>query len=363
MRERSIVIAGTLPPTVGGIATVISTHVAWLRTTGWSVTTVNTGRRRRRNPGRASVENALAGVVDALRVGAACLRHRPRVVAVHTVGSPALPALRAITIVLAARASRTPVVVHLHAYDLETQVEHAGAGYRRLLRSLCQLSASVVVLHDNMRAAVLIAAPAARVTVLPNCVDVPEVATTPGAPRVVFVGTVGMRKGVPALIDAISSLPADVECDIVGGHGEEDASVSAAMVAKADAAGLGGRVTFHGELSRAATEVLVASATVLALPSRAEGMPMAVLEALALGIPAVVSDVGAIGELVRRAGCGAAVRPDDPAALADALAGLLFDPEHRQRCSIAALDVIQRDYRCDRVLPHLTDTYDGARRG
>ena len=358
MSAPRIVVAGTLPPTVGGIATVVGDHIRWLRGAGWDVAVLNTGARRRRDPGRPSLENVVAVGRDAARLLRTCRRHRPGVVAVHTVGSPALPAVRALALALAVRAAGAPLVLHLHAFDLEEQVARGSSTFRRLFRRLCRTAALVVVLHEAMAVAVRDAAPGTTLLVLPNCVPVGGEPARPTERRVVFVGTVGERKGVPTLLDAVAALPDEVSCDLVGGHGEEPVERYEAIVAGAAAAGLSSRVRFLGELDHDEVAGVLRSARTLALPSRAEGLPMAVLEALAAGVPVVVTDAGAMGSMVRTSGCGEVVAPGDADALGDALRVLLYDDERWARSAAAGLDLVEREHREDRVLPRLVARYE-----
>ena len=73
-----------------------------------------------------------------------------------------------------------------------------------------------------------------------------------------------------------------------------------------------------------------ADADVFCLPSWWEAMPLSVLEAMSAGLPVVASDVGDVSRLVTPE-CGAVVPAKDPQRLADALRGLLVDPELRRR--------------------------------
>lgn len=75
----------------------------------------------------------------------------------------------------------------------------------------------------------------------------------------------------------------------------------------------------------------LSAASVFCLPSRVEPFGIAVLEAFACGIPAVVTQIGALSKMVRDGETGRVVEPGDTRALADALAGLLGDPETCRR--------------------------------
>lgn len=359
-----LVVAGALPPTVGGIATVVAQHVSWMRRQGLEVEVVNTGRRRRRRPGAASFENAAAVVVDAARVARACRASRPDLVVVHTVGSPELPVLRALALAAAARASRVPVVTHLHGYDIEAHACDGRSTYRRLLALLVRSSARVVTLHEDTRDAVLFASPDANAVVVPNCVDsTPRDPVANAEKRVVFVGTVGERKGVAQLLAAIAALPTDVQCHLVGGHGEEDPAVYQTLIALAETLGISERVRFHGELDHDAALRVMETASVFALPSTAEGMPMSLLESLALGVPAVVTNAGAMGTLIRDSGAGVVVPAGDVDCLAGALRDLLSDKRRLLACAAAGKNLIEERHRCERVLPRLLEEYEVVRRG
>jgi glycosyltransferase involved in cell wall biosynthesis len=148
-----------------------------------------------------------------------------------------------------------------------------------------------------------------------------------GRPYVLFVGHVGPRKNLPALRDAMTALAA---------HGLPHALVVAAGVAPGDPASDALRRGALAELPGAPGRVLalegaddgdlaavLATAAALCLPSHAEGFGLPALEAMASGTPVVVSDRGALPEVVGDAGV---VSAPDPAALAAALRRVLEDP-------------------------------------
>jgi glycosyltransferase involved in cell wall biosynthesis len=98
--------------------------------------------------------------------------------------------------------------------------------------------------------------------------------------------------------------------------------------------GLTGTVLFAG--FREDARRLAAAFDVFTLSSTYEGLPIALVEAMALGRPAVVTDVGGTPEVVTDGADGLLVPPGDPAALADGLLRLLGDPELRARIGQAA---------------------------
>lgn len=140
---------------------------------------------------------------------------------------------------------------------------------------------------------------------------------------VLAIATLEPRKGLDVLIDALARPAAGgAHLVLVGptGWGELDLAGTAA------AAGLApDRLHPVGRLDDRDLSAVLAGAAVLAAPSRAEGFGLPVLEAMAAGVPVVVSDAPALTELVDRAGLVA--RREDAAGLAETIGGLLADPQ------------------------------------
>jgi glycosyltransferase involved in cell wall biosynthesis len=96
-------------------------------------------------------------------------------------------------------------------------------------------------------------------------------------------------------------------------------------------ADLGVAKLLHLPGHRTDARMLLDAADAFVLPSRQEGMPLAALEAMDAGLPVVATDVIGTAEVVVQGRTGTLVPPQDPSALAEALAELLADPDLRQR--------------------------------
>jgi glycosyltransferase involved in cell wall biosynthesis len=101
----------------------------------------------------------------------------------------------------------------------------------------------------------------------------------------------------------------------------------------------------------------LASATILVLPSRIEGVPIAMLEAMAMGVPVIVTPVGDIPGIIKDGENGIFVRPEDIEGLADAISDLLSSQEKRQALSEKARVSIQ-DFSMDNVGRRYIELYE-----
>lgn len=182
---------------------------------------------------------------------------------------------------------------------------------------------------------------AGRITVIPNGVDAvfraqPEVARHPA--RLVTTASADVPlKGLCYLLEAFAALaPVRPELELVV-VGKPREGATADLVREL---GLGARLRFVSGLSDGELSALFASATIAVTPSLYEGFGLPAAEAMACGAPVVVTDGGALPEVVGEA--GVIVPAGDATALADALAALLDDPARRERMSAAGLERARR---------------------
>ena len=165
--------------------------------------------------------------------------------------------------------------------------------------------------------------------------------------RLLGVARLMPKKGVEVLLEALAALPPGLHWryEHVGGG-----PLRAALEARAAALGIGGRVTWRGARAHDAVLASYRDADLFVLASRVaadgdrDGLPNVLLEAGAMELAAVASRVAAIPELITDGVNGCLVPPDDPPALARALARLIGDPALRLRLGRAARARVLADF-------------------
>jgi colanic acid/amylovoran biosynthesis glycosyltransferase len=173
-----------------------------------------------------------------------------------------------------------------------------------------------------------------EVHVIHSSVDTRRIAPVEDVPatapfRILYVGALEPKKGVPFLLDALALAGeelGDWRCDLIG-HGPD------ADALKRQAAPLGERVRFLGMQKFEAVAEAYRTASVCVAPSvigpdgRQEGIPNVMIEALANRRPAITTAISGIPELIRDGDTGLLVPPGDARALADALLRVRRDPQ------------------------------------
>jgi glycosyltransferase involved in cell wall biosynthesis len=281
-------------------------------------------------PGREDVLGAAAGRagVPAVRVeapGKVSLSALAPLVRLSRGGLLHAHDYKALVLALAAGAvARAPVVATFHG---DTGHLPRVLAYERLARWAARFSAGVAATSERLAEQIRAAAPRTPVHVIPNGIPLgtlPTPAERLAARRaldlpddaqvVAFVGRLSPEKAPEVLLQAAEGTGMHV---VVAGEGPLRASLEAG----ADRT----RVRFLGFVPEVGP--VLAAADVLALPSRTEGLPMAVLEAMAAGVPVVASAVGSLPEVLGN-GAGVLVPPGDVTALRLALEQLSV-PERR----------------------------------
>jgi glycosyltransferase involved in cell wall biosynthesis len=166
--------------------------------------------------------------------------------------------------------------------------------------------------------------------------------------RLLFVGRLAVQKDIPLLLQAAAILGKAVTVDIVG-DGElrqEISTLAAALPA--------GRARMWGVLTGPQLLARYREADAFVMTSEREGMPLALLEAMAAGLPVVAGDVQGLREFV--AGVGLLVSDRNPAGFADQIQRLIDDPELRATLATASTAAVQ-SRRWDSLVGEVLDAY------
>jgi glycosyltransferase involved in cell wall biosynthesis len=167
----------------------------------------------------------------------------------------------------------------------------------------------------------------------------------------ICVASLVTQKRVDVLLDAMAKVVErgrPCTCIIVG-----EGPLLPALLKQAEALGLNGHVIFEGFHSDV-REYLWAG-DIFVLTSDSEGLPLSVLEAMACGLPCVVTDVGGSAEAVLDGECGIVVTPGSPEEVADAIAAMLDQPEQRAAMAQAALDRVRRYFDIEKSMAQVSE--------
>lgn len=221
-------------------------------------------------------------------------------------------------------------------------------GLWRVMRDLAYPRCNRIVCQT--RAAADYFASTGKAAVIPNIVYAPDIgdnagATPPARPFIASLGRLGTEKGHDILIEAfarIAPLYPDIDLLIVG-----EGPRRAALENLVAALNLTGRVYMPGAAKN--PFALLAKAKAFVLPSRFEGFPNALTEAMALGLPCVATRFGGVEDIIRDGENGVLVPLEDAESMAQAIAALLQYPDRASAIGDAARAVTD-DFSPERVM-------------
>lgn len=261
---------------------------------------------------------------------------RPDIVHVSSLGPSAFYHL------VTRRAWRAPTLVTLHGWARLRPA--SGTLFRRIVTEADWLvGVSHAVLRETSELAPGIRA---RSSVIHHGIDL-ETRTSPWCskrtsppavpadpPVLVCLGRLIREKGFDVAIEALNHVRRRfaAACLVVAGDGPD----ASALRERVRELGLEAHVSFPGPVAPVDVPALLRRASLVLVPSRVEAFGLVALEAAAMGRPVVAARVGGLPEVVEAGATGVLVEPDQPAALAEAIIGLLSNPASRRAMGDAA---------------------------
>lgn len=181
-----------------------------------------------------------------------------------------------------------------------------------------------------------------------------ELGLVPGSPLLVTVAGLRPEKALQNLVEAVALLRRDgrgVSAAIIG-EGTQRAEIQGRI----DDLALGESVHLLGQLDD--PRPVLKKADIFVLPSSAEGLPIALLEAMAMELPSVVTDVGGIRRAIEDGVTGVLVEPSSPKALAEAIGALLDNEELRRSMGRRARERVELEFSIDAMVEDTIDLYE-----
>ncbi|MGV1017853.1 MAG: glycosyltransferase family 4 protein [Fluviibacter phosphoraccumulans] len=262
---------------------------------------------------------------------------------------------------LAAHFARVPFIVHtVHGFSFPSESRKLVRLFYKFLERICgRLTDVLIVLNENDAAIAsdVLGVSDNRIMLLPNGVDIDTyVPAIPAVRESVRLSCFGINSSGHLVIAMIGRLweqknpqcfvraalqvidkRSDVSFFMIG-DGEFRGELEATIQASSDP----NRIRIMGW--RSDVPMLLKGVDLMVLPSRWEGMPLAILEAMASGVPVIASDIPGNHHLVTTDRDGLLFAPDDSEALADALLVLIDDHEKRRVFSLKARKKVVSEY-------------------
>ncbi len=217
-------------------------------------------------------------------------------------------------------------------------------------------ASALVALSDSLRDLAQPILPEKTIGVIPNGIDVDHFhpngyhATEHAGPlRLLCVARLVRRKGLDDLFHAMALLrdePIHLTLQGIGSQQDELARLAISL-------GVADRISFAGFKDRDSLPVVYQKADLFVMPSLAESFGLATLEAMACGLPVVVSRVGGMVEYVKDGENGLIVPPRDPEALANAIRSLARNPGLRRSMGARNAQKVRQEY----TWQHVADAY------
>lgn len=246
-------------------------------------------------------------------------------------------------------------IVHFHSFSTETTIN---SDYRPRYEYIFTSADRVVVLSEYWQRAICeeFGLKEEKVKILYNpCPTIPHQETTEKETNnILYAGTITARKGYTDMIKAFAKIaPKHKNWEIVfAGNGEVEQGKNIAAEL-----GINDQTEFLGWVSGDAKDKAFRDASILCLPSYAEGFPMAVLDAWAYGLPVITTPVGGIPDVAKNGENMLLFNPGDIDKLAEQMEKMIVDTNLRKKISDASVNFAKYKFNINTINEQLGQLY------
>jgi glycosyltransferase involved in cell wall biosynthesis len=271
-----------------------------------------------------------------------------------------------------AAASKLPVPVvqagdHVAAPLLTSEVRRPDPRVDRLWRAVVRRSSGVTAPSSQTEAELIrVGVPRELIHVVPPGVDVAQFAPVDddaalgSVRRLVYAGSLDAAGGADVIVRALRHVP---EVSLVIAHLAQAQAATTdvdRLRRAARALGVADRVRFQETRTEAALATLLRTADIFVCTPFHEPPEITALQAMACGVPVVVSDVGILRDAMIVHATGELVPPGRPDLLATAVRHMINDVTHRRGCALAGVDRIRARYTWARIAHDVETVYENA---
>lgn len=363
-----VLVSGCLPPPMGGMATFYETLLSSSLPQRVDLCFVQTSSQKRdfSTSGRLSLFNLFSALSDCWRFFAAILNHRPEITHIGT--AYGLSFVKNSVCALISRLLGCKVLLHPHCSFAVLYTDRP-QWWKRYFKQVIRSAHGVIALSQEWNELSAIV-PECKIFELPNAInlalfqDVAEkqLPARKNKPfQVLYLGYLGKAKGSFDLLEVVvaaKNAKDDLHFVLVGG--ELTPGELQQLQDKIEANHLEPYVDIYPPVSGAERLNMLSRADIFVYPSYHEGMPMAVIEAMACRLPVVATNVGGLPDLIQDHVTGILVKPGCPDQVIEALRALKKNDHLRDEIKRNSFQFVAKEFDIEKRVNQLIDIYQLA---
>lgn len=344
-----ILLISPAPPNVGGIATWTEVYVKVLSKYGMNTILVDTSVIGKRSETNDDKINILSEIKRSLKIWSNTfsylIKEQPQLMHLNTSCSRR-GIYRDFLCAFFAKLFGKPIILHCHC-NVQDQIGNGKLAIS-CLQKLCSISSKILVLNNSSKEYVEELSDTETI-VMPNFVSVGFInqgrITNSDIKRIAYVGQVRKSKGIDSIIE-VAKNNKDIVFDLVGPLTSEYEEDELSKI---------NNLVLHGAQSKEYIKNILDNADIFLFPTKSEGFSLALLEAMARGLPVITTDVGANKDMIEDK--GGVIVPINNSNAIDTAIQRMSDKNIREQMSKFNVEKVERNYTIDIVMQRLTDLY------